>query len=244
MSGIIPKLIRNVLIRTSNDASHLTIKNGQKHSLGPALSICRNDIHTSALKANVFKPGAGRRVIIGETKGITPNSMRGPIYDESDDTGETLSALESAHVAEPANENENIGSDLYPDETTADKIFNGIKYRDLPYVTIKCTKNNTRFWAHSANKEILFYTSPTLNGFMNAKKRSNVAAQATGLVAGQKLRQMNQKTIRVRIDGFNLGRLSSLNGILQAGINIVSISDVTVVDWGWCQRAKKPKRRN
>ena len=127
MSGIIPKLIRNVLIRTSNDASHLTIKNGQKHSLGPALSICRNDIHTSALKANVFKPGAGRRVIIGETKGITPNSMRGPIYDESDDTGETLSALESAHVAEPANENENIGSDLYPDETTADKIFNGIK---------------------------------------------------------------------------------------------------------------------
>ena len=65
---------------------------------------------------------------------------------------------------------------------------------------------------------------------MNAKKRSNVAAQATGLVAGQKLRQMNQKTIRVRIDGFNLGRLSSLQGILQAGINIVSISDVTVVD--------------
>ena len=133
MSGIIPKLIRNVLIRQSNDASYLTIKNSQRHSVGSALRICHvldskiNEIHTSALKANVFKPGAGRRVIIGETKGITPNSMRGPIYDESDNTGETLSALESAHVAEPANENEIIGTDLYPDETTADRIFNGIK---------------------------------------------------------------------------------------------------------------------
>ena len=134
MSGIIPKLIRNVLIRQSNDASYLTIKNSQRHSLGSAFRICHvldpkiKEIHTSsALQVNTFKPGAGRRVIIGETKGFTPSAMRGPMYDESDNTGETLSALESAHVAEQANENEIIGADLYPDETTADKIFNGIK---------------------------------------------------------------------------------------------------------------------
>ena len=71
-----------------------------------------------------------------------------------------------------------------------------------------------------------------------------MAAQATGLVVGQKLRQMGIKTIRVRIDGFNAGRIASLTGILQAGITIVSISDCTVIDWGWCQRAKKRKRRN
>ena len=55
---------------------------------------------------------------------------------------------------------------------------------------------------------------------------------------------MNYKTIRVRVDGFNLGRISAITGITQAGINVASISDVTSVDWGWCQRAKKPKRRN
>ena len=88
------------------------------------------------------------------------------------------------------------------------------------------------------------YTTPRLNGFLHAKKRTNVAAQATGLVVGQKLRQMNHRIVRVRIDGFNAGRIASLLGITQAGITIVSISDVTVVDWGWCQRAKKRKRRN
>ena len=79
---------------------------------------------------------------------------------------------------------------------------------------------------------------------MHAKKRTNVAAHATGLVVGQKLRQMKQSTVRVRIDGFNQGRISSLLGISQAGIIIVSISDITVVDWGWCQRAQKRKRQN
>ena len=134
MSGIIPKLIRNVLIRQSNNASCLTKQNSQRHSLGSALRICHvldskiNEIHTStALMAVGYRPGAGRTLVIGETKGVTPNTMRGPIYDESDDTGETLSALESAHQAGLADENEIIGSDLYPDETTADKIFHGIK---------------------------------------------------------------------------------------------------------------------
>ena len=121
------------------------------------------------------------------------------------------------------------------------------RYKDLPYVTIICTLNHTKFWANEAHgkpNERLFYTTPRLNGFLHAKKRTNVAAQATGLVMGQKLRQMGIKTIRVRIDGFNAGRIASLTGILQAGISIVSISDVTVIDWGWCQRAKKRKRRN
>jgi len=37
---------------------------------------------------------------------------------------------------------------IYPDETTADTLFNGIKYKDLPYVTVICTKNHTKFHAN------------------------------------------------------------------------------------------------
>ena len=79
---------------------------------------------------------------------------------------------------------------------------------------------------------------------MHSKKRTAVAAQATALIVGQKLRQMNHRTVRVRIDGFNTGRSSSLLGIIQSGLTVVSISDVTIVDWGWCQRAQKRKRQN
>ena len=118
------------------------------------------------------------------------------------------------------------------------------RYKDLPYITIICTLNHTKFWANAADGKKLWYTTPRMNGFLHAKKRTNVAAQATALVVGQKLRQMNIRTVRVRIDGFNAGRISSILGIIQAGLTIVSISDVSVVDWGWCQRAKKRKRRN
>ncbi len=44
-----------------------------------------------------------------------------------------------------------------------------------------------------------------------------IAAQVAGLAMGQKLRSLNIRTIRVRISGFNAGRIASLKGITQAG---------------------------
>ena len=55
---------------------------------------------------------------------------------------------------------------------------------------------------------------------------------------GQKLRGMGIKTIRLRINGFNAARVSTVKGIAQAGIEIVAIADVTTVNWEWPQRAK------
>ena len=83
-----------------------------------------------------------------------------------------------------------------------------------------------------------------LNGFLNAQKRTTVAAQATGHIVGQKLRLLNMRTVRLRVSGFNAGRISSIKGLVQSGTNVVCISDITTVDWHWAQRAKKPKRRN
>ena len=136
------------------------------------------------------------------------------------------------------------GFQLYPDENTGDVLFNGIKYKDLPYVSIRCRSNHTQFWISKADGTKLFYTSPRMNGFLNAKKRTAVAAQATGHVVGQKLRMLNMRTVRLRIDGYNAGRLSSVKGLVQSGTKIVSLTDITTVDWGWCQRAKKRKRKN
>lgn len=257
MSGIIPQLIRNVLIRQAQAASGSMLKDKSYNEiflsskrLGHLRIPLSNAIHTSIPFEAVrdYKPGAGRRIILGTTKGVTATKLRGDIYDESVESKENISALESASVAEETDEyqleaHKDIHN-LFPDENTGDTLFNGVKYKDLPYVTIICTKNHTKFWANAADGKRLLYTTPRINGFLHGKKRTNVAAQATGLLVGQKLRQMNYKTIRVRVDGFNLGRISSITGITQAGINVASISDVTIVDWGWCQRAKKPKRRN
>jgi len=205
------------------------------------------ELHSSS----TLNENTGRhRIILGETKGITSTKLRGPMIDESDNITENLGALEAASLAAEANEDlaQELESkdnfQLYPDETTGDTLFNGVKFKDLPYVTIICTYNHTKFYANAANGTKLLYTTPRVNGFVHAKKRSSVAGQATGLIVGQKLRQMNHRTVRVRIDGFNTARIASILGITQAGINVVSISDVTPVDWGWCQRAKKRKRKN
>jgi len=122
--------------------------------------------------------------------------------------------------------------------------MNGTIFQDLPYVTIKCHHNNTRFYAHDAKGRDLDYCVPTNCGFINDAKRTNVAAQVTGVNMGQRLRNRNVRTVRVRVDGFNNGRVAAVAGLVQAGIRVVSVSDVTDVDWGWKKRAKKRKREN
>jgi len=185
---------------------------------------------------------------------MRPSDLRGEDIDASDNSAQNLLALKQAQMTAVSSESADGNAEeqaalstaedqfsLYPDEDTFDTLFNGIKFKDLPYVYVKCTRTNTRMAAYMADGTPLHYTTPVLNGFINSKKKTNVAAQATGLAMGQKLRTLNQKTVRVRIDGFNVGRIASLTGLTQAGINVVSISDVTFIDWFWAKRAKKPK---
>ena len=48
----------------------------------------------------------------------------------------------------------------------------------------------------------------------------------------------------MRLNGFNAARVSVLKGIVQAGIEIVAISDVTPVNWDYPQRPRKRPRKN
>jgi hypothetical protein len=47
---------------------------------------------------------------------------------------------------------------LYPDENTPDLLYNGIKFKDLPYVTLRLHRNNTRLISRS-----LFLTLHNIN---------------------------------------------------------------------------------
>ena len=132
----------------------------------------------------------------------------------------------------------------FPDETTEETIFNDVPFAKLPIVSIRITKNNTRFWVTTYDGKLVFYTSPGKNGFKNKKKSTSVAAQYTANAVGQKLRLLNMRTIRIRIEGFSEGRVASVKGLVQAGSTVVAIQDITTVDWDWSQRAKKRRRVN
>lgn len=128
---------------------------------------------------------------------------------------------------------------IFPDETTPDTLYNGIKFSELPYVNIRMHKNNTKLIARTWDQKLIFSNTPSMHGFINAKKRTAVGGQVAGSMMGQKLRGYGHKYIRVRLNGFNLARESVLKGITQAGLVIVAIQDATTVHWDWPQRARR-----
>jgi len=127
---------------------------------------------------------------------------------------------------------------IFPDETTPDTLYNGIKFSELPYVNIRMHKNNTKLYARTWDQKKIFDNKPAQHGFLNAKKRTAVAGQVAGSMMGQKLRGYGHKYIRVRLNGFNLARESTVKGLTQAGIVIVAIQDATRCEWNWPQRGK------
>ena len=154
-------------------------------------------------------------------------------------------SLDSLASAEPAPEEQGTPElGTYPDEDTANQMFNGILFKDLPYVTLVLHRNNTKFIARYADERYIWHNAPSYHGFKHAKKRTNVAGQVAGLNMGQKLRGLGIRTIRVRVNGFNAARVSALKGLVQAGIEIVAIADCTTVNWDWPQRARKRPRKN
>ena len=146
--------------------------------------ICNNLSKSLRLSEIAFRPFSTSKIHCDEesapTKvrykaGITaptPGKLRGKMVDDSDDITLNIGAL-SEEIAE----GKGTSFQRFPDETTADTLFNGIKFKNLPYITIRCTYNHTRFWINSADGKLLYYTSPKMNGFLNAKKRTAVAAQ-------------------------------------------------------------------
>ena len=70
--------------------------------------------------------------VMGESK-VSPTKLRGNLYDDSVNIEENVGALEAASLRTDVSEREldTISEEmfqLYPDETTADTLFNGIKY--------------------------------------------------------------------------------------------------------------------
>lgn len=120
-----------------------------------------------------------------------------------------------------------MNSALFPDENTPDMLVDGVKFSDLSVINIKVTKNNTILNVTDSKGKPLFSNSCGNEGFKNAKKGTNVAAQAAGIALGMKSLSLGVRNVRVRIRGLGPGRAASLKGLQMAGMNIVSITDNT-----------------
>lgn len=67
--------------------------------------------------------------------------------------------------------------DLFPDASTPNKLFNGVPYKELYIINIKSTPNNTIMTLTEHGGRIVLIHSSGREGFKNARKGTNIAAQ-------------------------------------------------------------------
>ncbi|CAD5232247.1 unnamed protein product [Bursaphelenchus xylophilus] len=113
-------------------------------------------------------------------------------------------------------------------ETLKQKFF-GVPFTELPMVYIKSTRNNTLIQVTDHKYNVITYTSCRLEGFKNARKKTTIAGQTTGVAAGQRLLRRGINAVRVLVKGIGPGRMSSVKGIASTGVNVVSITDRTLL---------------
>ncbi|XP_015112613.1 uncharacterized protein LOC107038194 [Diachasma alloeum] len=122
-------------------------------------------------------------------------------------------------------------SDIFPDENLPNRLFNGIPFKEIPIINVKCSKNNTLISLTDHKGVVQIYHTCGAEGFTGARRATNVAAQATAISVSAKALEQGFQTVRVRVRGLGPGRMASLKGLQMGGMNIISVTDNTRVTW-------------
>lgn len=106
---------------------------------------------------------------------------------------------------------------------------------------IKATFNNTIITITDQEGHVLLWGSAGQVGFKGTRKGTPFAAQlAAENVAKRAQALLNMKEVDVRVKGPGPGRETAIRALQSAGLNVVSIKDVTPIPHDGC---RPPKRR-
>ncbi len=107
-------------------------------------------------------------------------------------------------------------------------------------VHIQSTFNNTIVTITDPGGNVLSWSSAGVQGFKGSRKSTPFAAQIAAEDAVKKALECGMKTVEVYVKGPGAGRESALRSLQSAGLNILSIKDVTPIPHNGC---RSPKRR-
>lgn len=106
---------------------------------------------------------------------------------------------------------------------------------------IKSTFNNTIITITDPEGKVLIQGSAGQVGFKGTRKGTPFAAQMTAEnVAKRAQSLLNMKEVDVKVKGPGPGRETAIRALESAGLNVVSIKDVTPIPHNGC---RPPKRR-
>lgn len=108
-------------------------------------------------------------------------------------------------------------------------------------VSVQATYNNTLVSLSDTDGNVIMASSSGSLGFKGAKKGTPFAAAKIGEVLSEKAKMIGLKEIDVVIKGVGSGRESAIRAFAAAGIDVLSIKDVTPVPFNG-PKARKARR--
>ena len=116
--------------------------------------------------------------------------------------------------------------------------------KNIPEVNIfvTATLNNTHVVVASLDGQVLTWATGGSSGFKGAREATPYAAQITSEQAVTKAKTLhNVEKAHVYIRGIGSGREQAIRGIINAGVELVAIYDITPVPHNGCRKRKARK---
>ncbi|MFH1218429.1 MAG: 30S ribosomal protein S11 [Candidatus Peregrinibacteria bacterium] len=129
------------------------------------------------------------------------------------------------------------------EKSKSKKVKRG-KRRSVPKgkAYVHASYNNTIVTLTEPNGNVIAWSSSGSNGFKGARKATPYAAQISAENAAEKGKLYGLEQIDVFIKGVGTGREQAVRGLVSAGLDILSINDLTPIPHNGCR--KKKMRRN
>ena len=101
--------------------------------------------------------------------------------------------------------------------------------------------NNTIVTITDENGNAISWSSPGALGFKGSKKSTPYAAQMASEAAANAAKEYGLKLVDVNVKGPGPGREAAVRALETAGLQIVSIVDVTPIPHNGCRPPKRPR---
>ncbi len=105
---------------------------------------------------------------------------------------------------------------------------------------IRSSFNNTIVTLSDVSGNVLAWSSAGELGFKGSRKSTPYAAQSAATEAAKRAMEHGLKTVDVFVKGPGSGREAAIRALQAAGLNVISIKDVTPIPHNGC---RPPKRR-
>ncbi len=104
---------------------------------------------------------------------------------------------------------------------------------------IKSTFNNTAITLTDNNGHVISWATAGKVGFKGSRKNTPFAAQLSAETAAKEAMDLGLRQVAVEVKGPGAGREAAIRSLQAAGLEIMSIKDVTPIPHNGCRPPKK-----